>query len=198
MLLSDALEQVNRLLGGFPNGGANAGDGYIGALAATLCDYPRQVAVKCCNPVRGVSRETRFLPTVADLVGFCERETQAMRRPVEVEDRDAALRWEMVERREAEARLRADRARRPTLDDLRQKHGPGWGIDGAVRPSESLKATREQLVRANNATFERECMAFGIDPERGVSPSLVKLLAEHGMAARDGIGDDMNSRLVGL
>ncbi len=141
MLLSDALECVRKLVRAFPNGGANAGDGYIGALAATLAEYPRMVAVKCCDPVHGVSRETRFLPTVADVVAFCERETAGMRGPVEREDRDARILREMAERAEAEAQLQAERAARPTIDEMKAKHGPNWGLT----PSEPAPPRRLSL-----------------------------------------------------
>lgn len=174
MFLSEALEHVDRLLQGFPNGGANAGKGYIGALAATLAEYPRMVATKCCDPVHGVARETRFLPTVADVVGFCELELTEMRRPLDREDRDARMREEF-ERRLAEDRaLQDDRARRPTLDELKEKHGPNWGLTGKDPTNpDALRISREHLERANRLAFLRECAEAGIDPARGVSPSLL-------------------------
>jgi hypothetical protein len=181
MTLSEALEHVHRLLQGFPNGGANAGDGYIGALAATLGDYPRMVATKCCSPVHGVARETKFLPTVADIVAFCERETTELRRPVDREDHDRKMREEFTRRAEDEKFWAADRAARPSLDEIRAKHGPNYGLKDDARTPEQLKLSRETLERANRMALERECAAAGMDPDRGVSPSLVKVLRERGV-----------------
>jgi hypothetical protein len=181
MTLSEALEHVHRLLRGFPNGGANAGDGYIGALAATLGEYPRMVATKCCSPVHGVARETRFLPTVADIVAFCERETAELRRPVDREDHDDKMRQEFTRRAEDEKFWKADRAARPSLDEIREKHGPNYGLKDDPRTPEQLRLSRETLERANRAAFERECTAAGVDPARGVSPSLIAVLRERGL-----------------
>jgi hypothetical protein len=180
MLLSEALDQVQKLLLGFPNGGANAGKGYIGALAAALAEYPRIVATKCCHPVHGVARETKFLPTVADVVGFCERETDEMRRPIDREDRDRKMRAEFEQRAEDEKFWQADRAARPTLPELKDKHGENWGLSGGKPDPVRAAATREQLERSNRVAFERECQAAGVDPARGVSPSLIAVLREKG------------------
>ena len=89
MLLSEAIDAVRKLISYWPNGGNGAGDGYIGALAAVLCDYPRQVVLRCIDPRRGVSKETKFLPTVSDLIGWLEWETEPLRRDVAREERIA-------------------------------------------------------------------------------------------------------------
>ena len=80
MTISEAIEAANKIIRAFPNGGNGAGQGYIGALAATLGSYPKSVALRCADPVRGVTRDCRFLPTVADIVGWCERETAPLYR----------------------------------------------------------------------------------------------------------------------
>jgi hypothetical protein len=180
MLLSEALEHVQKLLQGFPNGGANAGKGYIGALAAALAEYPRMVATKCCHPVHGVARETKFLPTVADIIGFCERETDEMRRPIDREDRDAKMRAEFKARAEDEKFWQADRAARPSLDELKAKHGDNWGLE-ARQDQKRLAVSRETMQRANDTLRERENAAAGMDPNSQVSAALVKVLRERGL-----------------
>jgi len=87
MTLTEALKIVKQLISAYPNGGANASDGYFGALASVLGSYPRAVGLRCADPIRGVCRESKFLPTVADLIAWCERETEPMRREVEYERR---------------------------------------------------------------------------------------------------------------
>src|SRR4029077_10890084 len=76
MMLSDAVETVGRLIALFPNGQPSNSRGYIGGLAAILVSYPRAVAERRADPLQGVARETRFLPTPADLIEWCERETE--------------------------------------------------------------------------------------------------------------------------
>src|SRR5436305_3824599 len=86
MSYSEAVEAVGKLIGAFPNGSPANAKGYIGALAAVLVDYPRVVSSKCADPLQGVARETRFLPTVADLVGWCEREKASLQQIVDRDD----------------------------------------------------------------------------------------------------------------
>lgn len=126
MTPSEAIEVVGRLIAAFPNGNPQSGKGYIGALAAVLADYPRYVATRCCDPRTGVARETRFLPTVADIVAWCERETESLRFPVDREDDELAY-LQRAKAREAEAlAIEAARTKRLTYDELKAKHGGSW------------------------------------------------------------------------
>ena len=100
---SESVELVSQLLACWPNS-TDDSKGYIGALAAVLRDYPRCISVKCADPVRGVARDTKFRPSVADLVAWLEREIEGMRAIVDREDRDQ--RWAR-ERDEAADRERA-------------------------------------------------------------------------------------------
>lgn len=156
MLLSDAVDLVGKLTAAFPNGGQSAGRSYIGALAAVLCDYPKSVAARCADPLRGVARETRFMPTVADLVAWCERETQAMRTPVEREDRDGRILREMAERRDDGEYWQRARLERPTFDDLKAKYGPTWGL-GQHKTDDHAADDRHAAAidRANQRAYAR-------------------------------------------
>jgi len=71
LIFSEAVKLVGQLLACYPNGGGQE-KSYIGALAAVLVEYPRMVAQECCDVTKGVARKTRFLPTPADLVAFCD------------------------------------------------------------------------------------------------------------------------------
>ncbi len=142
MFLSEAIEAVGKLVDQWPDGGKNAGKSYLGALAAVLCAYPRMVAAQACDPIKGIARETKFLPTVADLIGYCERETESLRGPVDREDRDAMLRRQAEARVEEADRWAKLRPTRETLDELRAKHGPNWGIK---QPADDKGAKRRQL-----------------------------------------------------
>lgn len=86
MILSEAIEAATAIVGCYPNGGRDAGRSYLGAVAATLASYPRQVAQRCAG-VRGVVQASRFLPTVADVVAWCEAETAPLYRQAEREER---------------------------------------------------------------------------------------------------------------
>jgi hypothetical protein len=85
--MQEAIEAVGKMLNAYPNARDGVRDGYMGTIAALLRQYPRSVALRCANPINGVCRETKFLPTVAEVVAWCEPNTGHMRRTVEYEHR---------------------------------------------------------------------------------------------------------------
>lgn len=156
MLLSEALQVTERLLQLWPNGGKDAGDGYIGGVAAVLCDYPRMVSTRCADPRNGVARECKFLPTIAELVAWCDKETERIRWPIDLEDRisrdRAAFKASIERAQQEEARRKA----RPTLDELRAKYGPNWGLGGWKKDrGPSVEQTRQEIIaQIGQAAFD--------------------------------------------
>lgn len=125
MTLSEAIEAATRIVDAYPNGGRDAGKGYLGALASMLASYPKSVAVRCADRVNGIVRACKFLPTPADVVAWCEHETQPLRR-----DGDYELRVERQLKQRAE--FEAPRTERLSYAELKAKYGDGeggWGID---------------------------------------------------------------------
>jgi hypothetical protein len=179
-LLSEAIEVVGEMLKGYANGGANASGSYIGALAQVLAHYPRMIALRAGNLVTGVPRETRFLPTPADVISWCERELTEWRTIVERDDRDRQLRKEALERADETARLEAARKVRPTLQQMQEKYGPNWGLSVTEKQDLIVKAARaDAMNRANKVAFDAECRAAGVDPAHmPISPSLAKMLGK--------------------
>lgn len=106
MTMPEAIEAVGRMIAAYPNGGGNAGKSYIGTIAAMLTQYPKSIAVQCANPLSGVARETRFLPTVADVVAWCEPRADAVRQRV---DRELRIARQLEERDAMEQRAPAPR-----------------------------------------------------------------------------------------
>jgi hypothetical protein len=139
MNLSEAVDLVGRMIGAYPNGGAGAGDNYIGAIAGVFCDYPRQVATECASPIHGVARNCTFLPTVADVVAWCEPALEALKQK-ELAATPHRSHWEALEakareRAETEKRYLGDRELKPKLgalvSELKQIYGiraipAGW------------------------------------------------------------------------
>jgi hypothetical protein len=146
----EAIEVVGKLLGLFPNGSPANAKGYIGGLSQVLIAYPKSVSLRCSDPLKGVAKDTRFLPTVADLVAWCERETIAMRKPVETVDHFSRLHDEMIARREEGEYWQKARATRLSLDELRAKHGPDWGIKGRIIDDGTAKKRQTAAIQAGN------------------------------------------------
>lgn len=90
--------------------------------------FPRAIAIRCADPLRGAAAETRFKPTVADLTAWCRREIESLQEIVDRADREAKILADMEEAYAAEERLAEERKTRPSIDELRAKYGPTWGI----------------------------------------------------------------------
>lgn len=146
------------MLGSYPPRADNEGlDAYLDALENALLDHPREVAIGCMDPLHGVVRQCKFVPTVADIHAWCERMSVDMRDVVRRDDaRIAADR----QAREAKRLMLADRSVRPTVADLKARLGPTFGIDTGFDP---VLATRgedagrdREAFRARRASRERE------------------------------------------
>lgn len=72
LLPSEAIDLVSTLVGAYPNGQPHDPKGYIGVIARLLCQYPRSIATECADPILGVARTTKFLPTTMEMIAFCE------------------------------------------------------------------------------------------------------------------------------
>jgi hypothetical protein len=157
MSLSEAIERVGAILDCYPNGGQNAARGYIGALAAVLVTYPRCVTHKAADPLTGVPRDVRFLPTPADVIAWCEGEVADLRKIVARDDDHRRAVGEMRSLREASAKLVEDRKARPSYDELKAKYGPSWGLGDS---DEEIKAEQERhcghVREANSRLLARE------------------------------------------
>ena len=145
MTLSEALEAVTSIVGCYPNGGANAGDSYLGALAHMLMDYPRQVALHCADGRNGIVRTCKFLPTPSDLVNWCEKETAMLYQRAENEERAVQ---QIESRIEFEREQGEGRRHRLTYDELKEKYGDwqdNWR-DAGLQRRELAAAARAKLI----------------------------------------------------
>lgn len=188
LALAEAIEHVGILLAAFPNGGAQASRGYIGALASVLCDYPRIIALKCADPRQGVARETRFLPTVADVVAYCDREKRSLQEIVDRDDYNNALARERQQRAQHDAAQTEERKSRPTLQQMQERYGDRWGIGqgDSVKGEAERSANAAELRQASQRTVLREYEAAGMEPIVSPDGTLVSLeLARYAKGVKD-------------
>lgn len=175
LTFSETTALAGDLIGQFPNL-REVSDGFIGSIASVLLQYPRQVCLKCADPRHGLARHVKFL-SIAELVNWLEKQTEPLRVDVSREHR-------VVDQLKA----RADWESEAVSESLKEK-GRAWleridpkarqlaGNDGAEGEARRI-ALLEQIQRANNEAFEQECKHAGIDPERNVTPSLLKALGQ--------------------
>jgi hypothetical protein len=111
LLPSEAINLVSALVGAYPNGQPHDPKGYIGTIARLLCQFPRRIATECADPIHGVTRKTKFLPTVAEVAEWCEPKIADMHRTTAREDR---IELQLADRKNFE-----DRGGRQTFEEIK-------------------------------------------------------------------------------
>jgi len=162
------------MIRGYANKG-QADKSYIGAIAELLMRYPKSVALACADPFHGVVTQTKFMPTPSDIIGFCERKAAPMHEESAREDRRAdqlAAREDWQNEVIPESLKEKSRAWLDRTDPAAKQLTGLNSAEHAARQDAGLAKIQE----ANRRVFEAECKRDGIDPARGVSPSLLKTL----------------------
>jgi len=89
-------------------------------------------------------------------------------------------RAEIAQKQIAEAEAwAAKKAERPTIDELREKHGPNWGMKGAdAEDDETMRRRQVEQMERGRAFFERECVRGGLSKDSPISPTLERIINE--------------------
>ena len=119
LTLSEAIDAATTIIGHYPHS-QNVGDSYIGALAANLGRFPKSIALQCTDAAEGVAKECKFLPTVADVVTWCDKRTGPLRVQV---DRAERVVKQLADRAEFEHEQTTVRARHMTVLELKERYG---------------------------------------------------------------------------
>jgi hypothetical protein len=146
--MSEAVDVVSKMISCYPNGGQNAGRSYIGALGAVLVTYPAVIARRSKDPVLGVPRECKFLPTPSDVIAWCERELTELRRPVDYADRHADVKRQVGTQRDEEDYWKKARLTHATDAELRARYGQHFGISQQKRYAKPYKSPTDDELRA--------------------------------------------------
>ncbi len=111
MTLSEYLEAVSGILACYEYGARE--NGYIGALAQILMAYPRQIALRCADPLRGIARDRPDrAPNVGHVIAWCEQA-------------QAPLHIHLREAEQVAARETVDRSQRPSAAQV-ERNLPDW------------------------------------------------------------------------
>lgn len=159
LILSEAIDLVTRMIAGYANRG-QADRAYIGAMAQILMEYPKAVAMACANPIHGVVRECKFMPTPSDMIGFCEKRT----RPIcEQVDREVRVKRQIED---------VEAWRNQKVSGSLKAKGRAWldRSDPVARKLSGIK-TQAELAAEARARLERE---FGLDLVDAVPDAPVK------------------------
>jgi hypothetical protein len=174
--LSEALNLVARMLDSFPAAETLDGDYYCGALAQALCQHPREVALACADTASGVVTECMFRQglTVGRIHDWCRRNGQELADFIARHDeRVAAANAAALERD-------GDRSNRESIEELRERLGPTYGLKGidnldrmrgVTRSDEDEEAAKQRQAEETRAAAAASANAIARDYARlGIAP----------------------------
>jgi hypothetical protein len=180
---SEAMKLVAMILAGFPRGAARDEDVYLDTLAAALCQEPSSIAIACANPHSGIVQECMFKPTAKEIHDWCARAAEPLRRIVGEADRRNKLEAPII-----------DRSNRPSIDELRERYGPTFGIkrvdaldkirgepDDEERERRVNAERAATMVERNRRNILADYARLKLDPVKAsdgtlVSPALLRAL----------------------
>lgn len=137
-------ERARLLLGQFRRGEANDPGTFVASVAAVLSRYSTEIVMHVTDPRTGLAVKGDWLPTVREVATECDRLAAEDRRR---QNRAAQIEAQLLERQRHE---RA--APRPTLEELRTKHGPNWGLDFDRRVEQRAQRSLAELALAAGVT----------------------------------------------
>jgi hypothetical protein len=91
----------------------------VAAVTAVLSHFPEEVITSVTHPVTGLPKKNSWLPTIKEVNDACNEAIEPIRQ------HEARLKRikEQLEMRERE-----DRGEKPSLEQLKEKYGPNWGL----------------------------------------------------------------------
>jgi hypothetical protein len=122
-----AVERARILLGCYRTGDANDPETYVAAVAAVLSHFPEDVITEVTHPFSGLPRQKSWLPTVKEVFDACHKAAE----PIYAREREAKI---IAETLAARAEEDARQQERPTISELKEKHGENWGLTSLDRP----------------------------------------------------------------
>jgi hypothetical protein len=167
------MAQIAAMLGGYRSlrqSGEDA-EALVNAAAAVLAPFLFWAIAKGCLKIvrREAGLDPHWPPNDSEIYAIVDGLVRPYRKALA--SAEALLTAPVEEKRET---------LRPTLEELKAKYGPNWGIK-APETKEDAEARRrrmEVIQRANRIAFERECAKAGWPKDSPISPSLAKLIKE--------------------
>jgi hypothetical protein len=139
------------LLGCYRTGEANDPDTYVAAISATLARYSEQIITDVTHPVGGLPSKKSWLPTVKEVFDACEELADWDRR------KNTYARQVREQMDEIAAQDKLQSQERPTLEEMKAKYGPNWGMT----PTEPAKKSTFKAP-----SWQEIASTYSADPKR--------------------------------
>jgi hypothetical protein len=156
----EALEQVREFLGSFRRGELIDPVIFGRNMAKIFTCYPRQIALVVCDPVKGMPSMQDWIPSLAQVKAACDAEIAQLHRIIRFRN------WG----KPANLELTKDEPVRPTMEQLKAKYGPNWGIaseDDPKRPEPFKMLSMKQLDEHYRKQSLDKTMRGGSQPSVG-------------------------------
>jgi len=134
MTREEAAILVDRMLGSYPSLSLHDPKSYIAAICSMLCSYPLWAGERAIGEA---VVESKFAPP-----------TPGILKPLldgQVSTARYVNHWEKVAG-DTVKQLDAPRAPRESMDELRARHGPNWGIATGRKPVPTVEQARAELI----------------------------------------------------
>jgi hypothetical protein len=164
---------VNLFFGSFRKADADDPETFTAGCSRLFTAYPPEAVRHVVDPVTGLPGRSQWLPTMKEIRDSLEAWKSEQSKVKADQQRIEAARRQIAERKQWQEGTDA----RPTLDELREKYGPHWGLSCAADESEERKAkSADLLTKANRAAFKDECKNAGFPLDSPISPTLAAII----------------------
>lgn len=137
--------------------------------------YPLDAVAHVIDPQTGLPGRSEWVPSLKVIREALEAFEAERGRAAQRDARASAQARQIDERRAWDK----PKQNRPTLEQLRARHGENWGLASVTREAsgEALRRRNAILEEANRKLFTRDCLHEGVNPEgRWASPKLERLV----------------------
>ena len=122
---------ADRMTGFYPQSPASDPTVFLAGLVQLLSGYPSLILENLLSVHSGIPAKFKFLPTISEIREECERIVGPYRYAAEFERGNHEL-------------LGAPPAgKKPTLDELKAKHGPNWGFKTTAKAKNEFLSVGE-------------------------------------------------------
>jgi hypothetical protein len=169
-LTSYAAERARLLFGCYRTGDANDPATYVAAITAVLARFPEDIITQVTHPVTGLPHVKSWLPTVKEVTDACVAANESN---VEEQARLKRIKDQL------EAREREAKGVRPTMEQLKAKYGPNWGIEDPQKvtrdptPAPTIDQLRHHYQHYDLAFKPKNQDDLEEQIDRGISPASV-------------------------
>ena len=122
--MAEAAKLAKFLLGCFRRAQVDDPQVFATAVTRIFSSYPLEVGTFVCDPVTGLPGKIKWLPTVAEVKAECDARGHELAKRRRFENRGKQL------AAPDSGSAKAIEAKRPTREELEQKFGKNFGLDG--------------------------------------------------------------------